>query len=116
MAFDTNSRQQETTQAMRRSSGSFELAFAPVILAGIGFLVDRAVGTSWIFALAFFVFGFLGAGASLYYRYKAEMSELSQDAVWAKHQSSAEFRAKARARALRLSLPRERSSADGVGS
>lgn len=101
---------------MKRSTGSFELAFAPVILGGLGYLVDLAVGTSWVFATAFLIFGFLGAGASLYYRYKAEMGELAQDTTWSKHQSTAEFRAEARARALRLSLPRERSAGSGVDS
>lgn len=98
---------QEATESMRRSHGSFELAFAPLILALLGLWLDRSVGTTPLFALLFALVGILGVFAKIYYSYKNSMLELGQNAAWSEHASSREFRAAAAARAQRLSIPRE---------
>ena len=47
--------------------------FGAVLLALIGLLVDRAVGTVPVFTIIFALGGFVGAAASIYYRYQHNM-------------------------------------------
>ncbi len=72
----------ELTRSLHRSHGSFELAFAPVIMALLGLWLDRTVGTVPLFTLVFAVIGVLGAFAKVYYQYKAAMAELDDRSVW----------------------------------
>lgn len=67
---------------MHRSHGSFEIAFAPVVLALLGLWLDRTIGTVPVFTLVFALVGVLGAFAKVYYQYKAEMAALDQRAGW----------------------------------
>lgn len=64
---------------MHRSSGSFELVLSAVVLGLVGLWIDGRVGTTPIFTIVLTVAGFLGAGASLYYRYKYEISRLQAE-------------------------------------
>lgn len=80
----TDSQGRELTKSMHRSSGSYELVLSAVILAGLGYLVDRGLGTMPIFTIIGAVLGFGGAAVKLYYQYKAEMDEHEAKAPWAK--------------------------------
>ena len=64
---------------MHRSSGSFELVLSAVILGLVGLWIDRRLGTTPAFTIGLTVAGFVGAGASLYYRYKYEISRLQAE-------------------------------------
>ena len=75
-AADT--RAAELTQSLHRSSGSFELAFAPVIMALIGLWLDRTFGTTPVFVVLLAVVGVLGAGISVFYGYRHRMASLER--------------------------------------
>ena len=100
-------RTDEVARSLNRSHGSFELAFAPMLLALGGLWLDRTLDTVPVFTLVFALVGVLGVGTKIYYAYKNSMAELHEQGPWAGHASSAKFRAQARARADRLSSPLE---------
>jgi F0F1-type ATP synthase assembly protein I len=61
------------TDAARRSTGSFELVLGPVLMALVGLLVDRWLGTAPLFILLFTAWGAVGAFVSIYYRYREQV-------------------------------------------
>lgn len=73
-----DSRAAELTQSLHRSSGSFELAFAPVIMALIGLWLDRTFGTTPVFVVLLAIVGVLGAGISVFYGYRHRMAALER--------------------------------------
>ena len=75
-AADT--RAAELTQSLHRSSGSFELAFAPVIMALLGLWLDRTLGTTPLFVVLLAVIGVVGAGISVFYSYRHQMASLER--------------------------------------
>ncbi|MFZ4670260.1 MAG: AtpZ/AtpI family protein [Microthrixaceae bacterium] len=75
-AADT--RAAELTQSLHRSSGSFELAFAPVIMALLGLWLDRTFGTTPLFVVLLAVIGVVGAGISVFYSYRHQMASLER--------------------------------------
>lgn len=74
MASELNMMTRDTTRQFNRSHGSFELAFAPVLMAVIGLWVDHRVGTTPLFIIVLAVFGFVGVGIKLFYAYRYEMA------------------------------------------
>lgn len=54
-------------------SRAFEMAATPAIIAGLGWLVDRAAGTSPLFTLVFFALGVIGIGIRTWYAYDLDM-------------------------------------------
>lgn len=74
----------ELTKGFRRSSGSFELVMSPLLLALIGYGLDRWFGTLPVLTVVFAVVGFAGAAVKLYYSYKYEMERHEAEASWAK--------------------------------
>jgi len=82
----------EMTRSLHRSSGSFELAFAPVLMALLGLWLDRTIGTLPLFTIVFAVVGVVGATVKAYYSYGHSMRELQEQGPWAGHRSSAQFR------------------------
>ena len=109
---DYSTKTHETTRQLNRSHGSFELALAPVILGLLGLWLDRTLGTTPLFILAFTLFGFVGAGVKIFCTYRYEMAQHETDVAWKGHESSEKFRAAAAARAERLSRPVETGSAE----
>lgn len=73
----------EFSQAMRRSTGSFELVASPLLLALIGLGLDRLFGTTPWLVVIFAVAGFIGATIKLFYGYKLEMQQHESEAPWA---------------------------------
>jgi F0F1-type ATP synthase assembly protein I len=60
-----------------------ELALTVVVMVGIGWLIDRAAGTSPLFTAILSVVGFAGTGVKLWIGYDLEMRKLdAPDAVW----------------------------------
>lgn len=84
MHVDTAQRR-DITQGLWRSSGGYELALSPVILALIGLWVDHRLGTSPLFTVLAGILGFVGAAVKLYYVYQHDMVEIEQAGPWAKH-------------------------------
>jgi F0F1-type ATP synthase assembly protein I len=62
----------ELATAAHRSAGSFELVFAPVLMALIGLLIDSWAGTRPLFTVLFTLWGAAGAAVGLYFRYRRE--------------------------------------------
>ncbi|UDY37209.1 AtpZ/AtpI family protein [Dermatobacter hominis] len=69
--------QTELTRSLNRSAGSFELVFAPVIMALIGLWLDRTFDTVPLFTVGLAIFGALGAGASMYFSYHRQLEQLA---------------------------------------
>lgn len=69
----------QLTEQMHNSSGSFELVLSAVILGLGGYVVDGWVGTRPLFMVLFTILGFVGAAASVYYRYKYEIAALNEE-------------------------------------
>ena len=67
----------EITSAMHNSTGAYELIIGAIAAGAFGGLIDWAVGTFPLFMVIFFVLGFFGASAGIYYRYKAAMEAAS---------------------------------------
>lgn len=83
MATDLSSTHAETTRSLNRSHGSFELAFAPVIMALLGLWLDRTIGTVPVFTLVLALVGVLGSSIKVYYGYRHSMAQLDAAAPWA---------------------------------
>jgi F0F1-type ATP synthase assembly protein I len=77
-----DSQGRELTKGMHRSTGSYELVMAPLLLAFLGFFLDRWLGTTPLLILLLAVVGLVGASVNLYYGYKHEMEEHEANAAW----------------------------------
>ncbi len=69
----------ELTGALHHSTGSYELVVAAFAAAALGFWIDTVLGIRPILTLIFAVFGFVGAGYSIYLRYQAQMAVAEAD-------------------------------------
>ncbi|MCZ7631159.1 MAG: AtpZ/AtpI family protein [Microthrixaceae bacterium] len=65
------------TDAAHRSAGSFELVLGPVVMALVGLLLDGAFGTRPLLTVLFTIWGALGAGASIYFRYRRQYATVT---------------------------------------
>jgi F0F1-type ATP synthase assembly protein I len=62
---------------------AFELVLTPALLTVIGLLVDRVLGTGWIFAVVLGVLGLAGVVAKTYYVYCYQMEQHEEGRPWA---------------------------------
>lgn len=69
---------------MYRQAGGWELALSPVLLALIGYGLDRLLGTVPVLTIVLAVVGLVGAVTRLYYGYRTEMEEHERSGPWAK--------------------------------
>ena len=69
----------ELTDAMRHSTGSYELVIAAIAAAGLGFWIDSVIGIVPVFTLIFAIAGFVGAGYSIYLKYQEKMATENAD-------------------------------------
>jgi len=63
----------ELSDAMRHSTGSYELVVAAIAAAGLGFWIDTVLGIVPVLTVIFAIAGFTGAGYSIYLSYQAKM-------------------------------------------
>ncbi len=84
MASDLRTTHQDATRSLNRSHGSFEIAFAPMLLALAGLWLDRTLGTVPVATIVLAFVGVAGTTAKLYYSYRHTMSELDAEGAWAK--------------------------------
>ncbi len=61
-----------------------ELAFTPVVFGGIGWLLDRWLGTTPLLALVLAAFALVGTVAKMWFGYDARMRELESTGRWAR--------------------------------
>lgn len=78
------SQRREITEQMNRSAGGYELVFSPLILALIGFGIDKLFGTVPVFTVLFAVLGLIGVVVKIYFNYRAEMEEHDAAGPWAR--------------------------------
>ena len=78
------SQRREITEQMNRSAGGYELVFSPLILALIGFGIDKLFGTVPVFTALFAVLGLIGVVVKIYFNYRAEMQEHDAAGPWAR--------------------------------
>ena len=69
---------------MHRTTGGFELVFSPLLLALVGYGLDRLLGTLPIFTIVFAVVGLAGAVAKMYFTYRYEMEQHEANGPWAR--------------------------------
>lgn len=63
-------------------SRAFELAITPLVFGGLGFVLDRAIGTSPVFAVAFAAFAVIGMFVRVWFGYDLEMRQLESTSRW----------------------------------
>ena len=68
---------------MGRSTGGYELAFSPLLLAAIGYGLDRLLGTVPLLTITFGVLGLFGAVTKIYFTYRSEMEQHEANGPWA---------------------------------
>lgn len=81
---NSTGRDSALSDAMWYGSGGWEIAATPVLLGGLGWLLDGAVGTRPLFTILGALVGLLGAIANQYYRYVERMSVATEERVAAR--------------------------------
>jgi F0F1-type ATP synthase assembly protein I len=69
---------------MHRTTGGYELVLSPLLLALIGYGLDRWFGTVPVITVIFAVVGLAGAVIKLYYGYRSEMEAHEANGPWSK--------------------------------
>lgn len=67
------------SEQLRQSSGSFEMVLSVVIFGGLGWYLDRRLGTRPWLAIVFSLLAAFGSVASVYYRYRHQVDELRRE-------------------------------------
>ena len=80
-------REQEERRQLNQGFGAaltnaFDMALIPVAFAAIGWLIDRGLGTRWVFTAILALVGLVGVSVKLYYRYSNDMAELEASGPW----------------------------------
>lgn len=78
------SQRRELTQEMGRTTGGYELVFSPLLLALVGFGIDKLIGTLPLFTILFAVLGLIGAVTKIVYTYNSEMEQHEKSGPWVK--------------------------------
>lgn len=69
----------DLNRSLHRSTVSYELAFAPVLMALLGLWLDKVVGTAPLFTILFAAVGLAGATIKAYYSYGRDMARLQAE-------------------------------------
>ena len=69
---------------MYKQAGGWELALSPVLLALVGYGLDRLFGIVPVLTVLFAVGGLAGAVTKLYFGYRTEMEAHEAAGPWAK--------------------------------
>jgi F0F1-type ATP synthase assembly protein I len=78
------SQRRELTKEMGRTTGGYELVFSPLLLALVGFGIDKLLGTLPLFTILFAVLGLIGAVTKIVYTYNSEMEQHEKSGPWVK--------------------------------
>lgn len=79
-----DSQRRDITKQMHRTTGGYELVFSPLLLALIGYGLDRLLGTLPLLTIVFAVLGLAGAVTKLYFTYRSEMEQHEAAGPWAR--------------------------------
>lgn len=63
-------------------SRAIELALTPVVAGGIGYLLDRLIGTVPVFTIIFLVVAVAGTFVKMYYAYDTKMKAHDAQSPW----------------------------------
>lgn len=63
---------------------AFDIALTPLVIAGVGLLLDRRLGTLPILTLVLFFVGVVGMALRMYYGYSQEIEAESAGQPWGK--------------------------------
>ena len=74
-----SSRPTPLTESVMHSTGAYELVLSARLVGLFGYVLDRWLGTGPYLVIVFSVFGFVGASASLYYRYKNLLQVMAEE-------------------------------------
>jgi F0F1-type ATP synthase assembly protein I len=66
---------------------SIEFALGPVIFGGLGWLLDRALGTRPVLLVALALVGVVASFLRMWFHYDAEMKTQEASAIWNTHAS-----------------------------
>ena len=75
--LDDSQRRELSNDIFHRSSGSFELVLAPLLLGMLGLWIDHRVGTAPLFTILLAIAGVTGAVVKIYFGYRYAMTELA---------------------------------------
>lgn len=68
-------------------SRAFELAITPLVFGGLGYLLDRALGTAPVFAVGLAVFAVIGMFIRIWIGYDLEMKSIETSGRWARNRT-----------------------------
>jgi F0F1-type ATP synthase assembly protein I len=68
---------------------AFELALTPIVAAGLGYVLDRIIGTVPLFAVAFLVLAVVASFIKMYYAYDAKMKVHDAESPWGRARAHA---------------------------
>jgi F0F1-type ATP synthase assembly protein I len=88
--LDDSQRRELSDGMFHRSSGSFELALAPVLAGLLGYWLDTRLGTTPLLAVVFAMVGIAGAVIKTYYVYRNDMDGMRRATADARAQRKAE--------------------------
>lgn len=80
--FDLRAKQDLNKGFGTATSRGFEFAATPAVFAGLGWLVDRWLGTPFVFTIAFLVFGVVGMFVKVWIGYDADMKRHDVGKAW----------------------------------
>jgi F0F1-type ATP synthase assembly protein I len=63
-------------------STAVEIVVTPLVFGVLGWLIDRAVGTTPLFAVVLGLFAVIGLAVRLYYRYRDDMARAEEGKPW----------------------------------
>lgn len=69
---------------MGRTTGGYELAFSPLLMALIGYGIDRLFGTVPVFTVILGVLGLIGAVVKIYFSYRTDMEKFEAEGPWSR--------------------------------
>jgi F0F1-type ATP synthase assembly protein I len=80
--FDLRAKQDLNKGYGTATSRGVEFALTPMVMAGFGWLIDRWVGTPFVFTIAFLVLGVVGMFVKVWLGYDAEMKRHDEGKAW----------------------------------
>lgn len=73
------SRPTPLTESVLHSTGAYELVFSALLCGLLGYGFDAWLGTGPYLMIVFGVFGFIGASASLFFRYRNLLQVMAEE-------------------------------------
>lgn len=87
--MDLKARQQTHRGFGDAMSRAIELALVPAVFGGVGWLVDRVLGTEPAFLIGLAVFGVVGTVIKMWIGYDLEMKRHEAAAIWTRSRTVA---------------------------